>query len=257
MARLVLCLVLALVSAGPWWQVIVHAAAPGIIETNTKLSTTSNETITLTVAPGNAVGVIYVYVTNGTRVASSVSGDNGDTLASQGHFNCGTARCVDLWMDFSSAGGSATYTLDQSATHSPYAIVAFEVDCSAGTCSLDSAGTDGVTTATTFNHVMAPSGELDLNTDTTWVGACAGDASFGNRTGTASYETDLTNFASGEGLKAMWQWEDDVSSGFTDAQGAWTSDGTMRSSWCRAWGLKLTGAAASNRGRNLLRGVGR
>lgn len=224
---------------------VVYAAAPTVSETNTKTASVSNDTITLSaVTAGNGVGVAYLLTSASNRVVSSVTGDNGDSMTSLGSQSCGAATdCVDLWADFSSAGGGSTvtYTLDQSGTFQQYEMVVFEFDCQGGTCSLDTAGSAGFqNTPMTSTPFMSPSGELDTAANALLVGACVGTASFGTRTPTTGFQTDTTNLSAA----TFWQYEDDVSSAFTDERQQW-SHVSARVSECRGWSIKFVSSGGS------------
>jgi hypothetical protein len=245
MRRLLLLLALCGAPLSAW------AASPDIIQTNGVTASVSNDTVTLTdVTPGNGVGVFYLLTGASNRVVTSVTNDVGDTFLSQGHHNCGTSICVDLWVDYSSAGGSMTITLDQSGTFQGYGIAAFEFTCPEGPCSLHSAGTAGVSNASDTTHHMAPSGELDLIANTTWAGACVGSSTFGVRTPTSGFTGVTTNLP----IQSFWQYRDDNAGGFTDERGTWTS-GDPRASQCRAYGI-VTTAPAGSKPSMLLLGVG-
>lgn len=151
------------------------------------------------------------------------------------------ARCVDFWADFSVVGSanSITLTITQSSTLIAYQIVAFEFTCPSGTCSLDTAGTDGFTNTGT-SHFMSPVGELDTTANVTLIGACASTTNFGTRTQTTGFETDLTNLAT----NSFWQYEDDIDTAFTDERQAWSSTTSVGSALCRGWALKNTASAS-------------
>lgn len=229
------------------------AAQPSVVETLTKTATVSNETIgPMTIGAGNGY-CVGVMQTSGARTIDSVTSDVDGALTGIGTFNAGVGRNVGMWCKFASAGGSVTVTIDQSGTFIAYEGVLFEFTCPSGTCSLDTAGSDGFMNTAVTTHLMAPSGELDTSADVLWVGVCMASANLGVRTPTTGFETDTTNLTT----SGFWQYEDDQSSAFTDQRGSWTS-GTARDTYCRAYAIKNTASSSgsSKGGRLLRKGVG-
>lgn len=155
------------------WCVPVWAAQPTLTMDSFTSSSTSVTTVSVTMTAGQAVVVAYIKSSTSNRTVT-ITDDSGanvyESIVDTG--NCATARCVEVFADYSVTGGTFTITATQSGTHVSYRLWVLKYTC--GTSCEEAAVSFLVNGSDTTHESSADSTVIDAPANSTVVSVCTG-----------------------------------------------------------------------------------